>query len=215
MTLPLTPGMVVYPKNPEFRFDAVSRKAKGASSNGSLVTMGTHTGTHVDAPFHIDDAGGGVETLPLDALVGPARVVHLDADRNVEAADLEPLPWAGVERVLLRTANSARWASATAFDEKFCGLTGGAAAFLAAKKMKLVGVDYLSVDRFKSGTHPAHHALIGAGVVILEGVNLAAVPAGDYDLVCAPLLLPGSDGAPARVFLVQGKETSWRARRAG
>lgn len=202
VTLPMRPGMVVYPKNPEFRCDPVSRKALGASSNGSLVTMGTHTGTHVDAPFHIDDAGGGVETLPLDALVGPARVVALDVDRNIEAADLERHSWQGVQRVLLRTANSAKWAAAKAFDETFCGLTGGAAEFLAARKIKLVGVDYLSVDRFKSGTHPAHHALIGAGVVILEGVNLAGVPAGDYELFCGPLLIPGSDGAPARVFLI-------------
>ncbi len=203
LTLALQPGMIMYPNNPAFRFDPVSRKAAGASSNGSLVTMGTHTGTHVDAPFHIDDAGGGVETLSLDALVGPARVLALDVSRNVERADLEPLSLTGVERVLIRTANSAKWAAAKAFDEGFAGLTGEAAAFLAAKKLKLVGVDYLSVDRFRSGTHPAHHALIGAGVVILEGNNLTGVPAGDYELFCGPLLIPGSDGAPARVFLVQ------------
>src|SRR6185436_11932929 len=136
VTLDLKPGIPVYPKNPEFRFEAVSRIAQGASSNGSLVTMGTHTGTHVDAPFHIYDGQGGVETLPLDALVGPARVIRVDVtDRHVEARDLEPLEWGGVERVLIRTRNSDRWAAATAFDASFTGLAGDAAQFLAARKV--------------------------------------------------------------------------------
>jgi len=203
VTLDLTPGIPVYPKNPEFKFDPVSRIAQGASSNGSLITMGTHTGTHVDAPFHIYDGKGGVETLPLDHLAGKARVVHTGVtDRHVEERDLAGLDWAGVERVLLHTANSDRWATATAFNEAFVGLAGDGAAFLAAKKIKLVGVDYLSVDRFRSGTHPAHHALIDAGVTILEGVNLAGVPAGDYQLFVGALKIPGSDGSPARVFLI-------------
>lgn len=204
LTLPLRPGIPVYPGNPEFRFDPVSRIAKGASSNGSLVTMGTHTGTHVDAPFHIYDGKGGVETLPLDALVGRARVIRVEArDRHVEARDLEPLDWAGVERVLIATPNSDAWSQATAFNPAFVGLAGDGAQFLAARKVKLVGVDYLSVDRFRSGTHPAHHALIDAGVTILEGITLAGIAPGDYELVCAPLLIPGSDGAPARVYLIE------------
>ena len=204
LTLPLRPGIPVYPGNPAFRFDAVSRIARGASSNGSLVTMGTHTGTHVDAPFHIYDGRDGVEALPPDVLVGKARVIHVDAhDRHVEARDLAPLDWTGVERVLVRTPNSDRWATATAFDATFAGLAGDAGAFLAARKVRLVGVDSLSVDRMKSGNHPAHHALIDAGVVILEGLNLAGIAPGDYELFCGPLLIPGADGAPARVFLVE------------
>ena len=203
LTLDLRPCIPVYPGNPEFRFDPVSRIASGGSSNGSLISMGTHTGTHVDAPFHIYSDRGGVETLPLDHLIGPARVVHTGVDgRPVAARDLERLNWTGVERVLLQTANSDRWATATAFDKDFVGLTGDAAELLAARKIKLVGVDYLSVDRFRSGTHPAHHALIDAGVTILEGITLAGVPAGDYELVVGALKIPGSDGAPARVFLI-------------
>lgn len=204
VTLPLTPGIVVYPKNPHFQFDPVSRKKDGASSNGSLVTMGTHTGTHVDAPFHIDDAGGGVETLPLDALAGKCRVIHVDiSGRPVSADDLKTKHLDGVERLLIRTSNSDRWATAKAFDEAFVGLAGDAAQLIADKKLKLVGVDYLSVDKFRSGTHPAHHALIGGGVTILEGVNLANIREGDYELFVGPLLIPGSDGAPARVFLIE------------
>lgn len=204
VTLPLTPGIIVYPKNPQFRFEPVSRKKDGASSNGSLVTMGTHTGTHVDAPFHIDDAGGGVETLPLDALAGRARVVRIDVEgRPVSADDLKKKDLSGVERLLIRTSNSDRWATAKTFDEGFVGLSGDAAELIAKLKVKLVGLDYLSVDRFRSGTHPAHHALIGGSVTILEGVNLASISEGDYDLFVGPLLIPGSDGAPARVFLIE------------
>jgi arylformamidase len=204
VTLPMRPGMVVYPGNPGFRFDPVSRKAAGASSNGSLVTMGTHTGTHVDAPVHLDDAGGGVETLNLDALVGRARIIRLDVtNRPVTADDLRAKDLTGVERLLIRTGNSEKWATATGFDEGFVGLAGDAGELIAERKIKLVGVDYLSVDKFRSGTHPAHHALIGAGVVILEGVNLSNIKEGDYDLFVGPLLIPGSDGAPARVFLIE------------
>jgi len=203
VTLELKPGMIVYPKNPAFRIEPVSEIAKGGSSNTSIVTVGTHTGTHVDAPRHVYEGRPGLEGLPLDALVGPARVVRLTADRHVEAADLEPLDWTGVERVLIRTPNSDRWGAAREFNEGFIGLTGGAAAFLGSRKLKLVGVDYLSVDRVRSGTHPAHHALLDAGVVILEGVNLAGVEPGDYELFCGPMRIPGADGAPARVFLVQ------------
>ena len=203
VTLDLKPGMIVYPKNPEFRIEPVSEIAKGGSSNSSLVTLGTHTGTHVDAPRHVYDGRGGVETIPLEALVGTARVVRLSRPSHIEAADLEPLDWAGVERVLLRTPNSDRWGTAKAFDEGFVGLTGGAAAFLGLKKLRLVGVDYLSVDRIRSGTHPAHHALMDAGVTILEGLDLSQVEPGDYELFCGPLRIPGAAGAPARVVLVQ------------
>lgn len=203
VTLDLKPGMIVYPKNPEFGITPVSEIAKGGSSNTSLLSLGTHTGTHVDAPRHVYDGRGGVETLPLEALVGKARVIRLTRDAHVEAADLEALDWTGVERVLIRTPNSDRWGQATAFNESFIGLSGGAAAFLGARKLRLVGVDYLSVDRARSGTHPAHHALLDAGIVILEGLNLAGVEPGDYDLFCGPLKITGADGAPARVFLVQ------------
>ena len=155
-------------------------------------------------PSIIYDGKGGVESLPLEALVGRARVIRVEAvNRHVGAQDLEPLDWTGVERVLIRTPNSDRWATATGFDEGFVGLAGDGAQFLAARGVKLVGVDYLSVDRFRSGTHPAHHALIDAGVVILEGMTLAGIAPGDYDLFCGPLLVPGSDGAPARVFLIE------------
>ena len=204
VTLEMQRGMVVYPGCPEFGISQVASIAKGASTNQFLLTMGSHTGTHVDAPGHIFDGLGGIETLESETLVGPVRMVYLPFNRHIEVGDLKPLQWKGVLRVVFRTPNSERWeAGEEAFNQNFVALTGEAAEFLAGLRLKLVGVDYLSVDRFKSGDHPAHRALLEAGVTILEGLNLAKVPAGDYELFCGPLRISGSDGAPARVFLVK------------
>ena len=204
ITLDMRPGMVMYPGSPELTMVPYSKISKGGSTNSSLITMGTHVGTHVDAPDHIFDGLGGVESIMPESLVGPARVVYLPFNRHIEVADLKPLQWKGVLRVLFRTPNSDRWESGEdKFNESFIALTGEAAQFLAGLRVKLVAVDYLSVDRFKSGDHPAHSALLEAGITILEGVNLAKVPAGDYEMFCGPLKIGGADGAPARVFLVK------------
>jgi len=156
----------------------------------------------VDAPGHVVEGAGGVETIPPEALLGPARVMHVMTGQHIEKGDLEGR-LLGAKRVLFRTANSDGRVLAGQFDRSFSALGASGAEYLARLKMLLVGVDYLSVDRFKSGTHPAHSALIGAGVTILEGLNLAGVPEGDYELFCGPLLIPGADGAPARVFLIE------------
>ena len=204
VTLDLRPGMVLYPGSPEFRIEQHASIIKGASTNSSLLIMGTHTGTHVDAPDHIVDGLGGVECLSAESLIGPVQVVYLPFNRHIEVGDLKPLQWKGCLRVLFRTPNSDRWAAGEdKFFEPFVALTGEAAEYLAGLRLKLVGVDGLSVDRFKSGNHPAHSALLEAGITILEGVNLAGIAAGEYELFCGPLKLGGADGAPARVFLVK------------
>jgi len=204
VTLDMRRGMVVYPGCPEFKIDQIASIAKGASTNQFLLTMGSHTGTHVDSPGHISDGLPGVESLDPASLFGPVRVVYFPFKRHIEPADLKPMEWKGVLRVMFRTANSERWeAGEEEFSPDFVALTGEAAEFLAGLRVKLVGVDYLSVDRVKSGTHPAHHALLDAGITVLEGLNLAHVPAGDYEMFCGPLRISGSDGAPARVFLIK------------
>lgn len=204
VTVEMERGMPVYPGTPEFKIEQVSSIAKGASTNQFMLTMGSHTGTHIDSPGHITDGLPGVEDISPDSLIGPARLVYLPFNRHIDVADLKSLEWKGVLRVLFRTPNSDLWEKGeTAFNKDFFALTGPAAEFLAGLRLKLVGVDYLSVDRFKSGTHPAHHALLDAGITVVEGLNLAKVPAGDYELFCGPLRISGSDGAPARVFLVK------------
>jgi arylformamidase len=135
-------------------------------------------------------------------LVGPARVVRLDVTERIGAVDLAPLDWDGVERVLLRTGNSERLRNPE-FNPAFIYVDGSAAEFLWEKGIRLVGVDYLSVDQYHSPTHPAHHALLGKGIVIIEGLDLSAIEPGDYTLVAAPLKLVGAEAAPARVYLLE------------
>lgn len=202
VTLPMHDAMVVYHGDPPFSRCVASSLETGASSEVSILAMGSHTGTHVDVPAHMLRGGARLDDIPLDCLVGPVRVIDLRRiPGHIEARHLRRLVRKGVKRVLFRTKNSARWKILRAFDAGFVALSGDAAEFLVEKGVRLVGVDGLSVDRAGSGTHPAHRALLGAGIVVVEGLNLDGVPAGRYQLFCGPLRVARGDGAPARVLL--------------
>lgn len=195
-------GMVHWPGNPPVRLERVKDIARGGSSNVSALSLGVHTGTHVDAPVHFDPSGGGVDTLPLDALCGPARVIEIRDPVHVTVAELEAADVKAGERILCKTRNSpAAWARGEFVDDAV-HLSVEAAEWLVARKVKTVGIDYLSVGghRAKNGA-AVHHALIGAGIVIIEGLDLTSAPAGSCELFCLPLNLEGSDGAPARAVL--------------
>jgi arylformamidase len=196
ISVPIRPGMPTYPGDPTVTLERVKALADGDGVNLSRVDLGAHTGTHVDAPLHFIDGAEATETLPLDALVGPARVLDLTAAKRLDAAAFDGVELA--ERVLLKTSNSELWARGT-FAEDALQLDGGAAQVLVGGGVRLVGIDYLSI-----GDHDAHRVLLGAGVVPVEGLDLRGVEPGDYDLICAPLKLVGSDGAPARVLLRRG-----------
>ena len=187
VSVPIRPGMVTYPGDPEVRLERVSSIAEGAVANISRLDFGVHSGTHVDAPLHFIDGAPGAEALPIDVLVGPCVVV--------DGLDAEVAP--GTERVLFKTSNSRLW-ERDEFSEDSVKLGGDAAQVLVDKGVRLVGIDYLSI-----GDEEAHHALLEAGVVAIEGLDLGAVEPGEYRLVCAPLKLVGSDGAPARVLLLR------------
>jgi arylformamidase len=187
VSVPVRPGMVTYPGDPAVRLERVSSIADGEVANVSRLDFGVHSGTHVDAPLHFFEGAVGAEALPLDVLVGPCVVVD----------GLEPaaVP-AGAERVLFKTPNSRLW-ERDSFAGDFVQLDGEAARALVANGVWLVGIDYLSI-----GDEEAHRVLLAAGVVALEGLDLRGVEPGQYGLVCAPLKLVGSDGAPARVLLL-------------
>jgi arylformamidase len=198
----LTPGLASYPGNPEFEISPVKRIAAGDSSNNSRLVMGTHTGTHVDAPKHFFDGRPGVDALPLDLLVGRARVVDMPHRGGIGEAQLSSVGLREDLRLLLRTPNSALWNDPRhPFHTDYTYLTEDGAKFLVAQGVKVVGVDYLSVEQFHKAGAPAHHALLGAGIVIIEGLNLWDVEAGQYEMYCLPLRIEGADGAPARVVL--------------
>ncbi len=165
----LEAGIASYPGNPEFEMTPVKRISAGDSSNNSRLVMGTHTGTHVDAAKHFFDDRPGVDALPLDLLVGRARVIDMPHRGGITEQHLAAAGLREDLRVLLRTPNSALWNAKRGFYPDYTHLTGDGAKFLVDQGVKVVGVDYLSVEQFHKPGAPAHHALLGNGVVIIEG----------------------------------------------
>ena len=205
VTVPLSNDLPTYPGDPGLQIADWRSLSNGDSANVSVVNFGAHTGTHVDAPAHFIDGASKLESLSLDALIGEAVVVEAPNDHLVidEAFVTAHVP-RGTERVLFKTRNSAFWNEMPPrFHSDFTHLNRDAATWLAGQGAKLVGIDYLSIEKFKSPGHPTHLALLSKGVVIVEGLNLTGVPAGKYELFCLPLRLRShlGDGAPARAVL--------------
>ncbi len=203
VTVPIHAGMTVWPKDPSISFPLARSLARGDGANVTRIEMGAHTGTHIDAPCHFVPKGAGIDALPLETLIGPCRVFDLiDIPGHIDRAAVERCDLGGVTRALFKTRNSQRWARGeTAFDPNFVAVVADGARLLVERGVKLVGVDYLSVEPYGSKEHPVHHILLGANIVIIEGLNLNAVPAGDYELIALPLRLCDADGSPARVVL--------------
>ncbi len=199
VTVPLAPGLPVYPGDPPFEIEPVQRLGSAPFSL-SRMSLATHTGTHVDAPAHFLPGGATIDSLPLEILIGKARVVEILARERIERTDLEPQDLRDDLRILLKTRMSGQMLK-PGFQEDHLYLSGDAAAYLAQAGLKLVGFDYLSVDRYGVPDYPAHHALLEAGVVIVEALDLSEVEPGEYDMTCLPLRVAGGDGAPARVIL--------------
>jgi arylformamidase len=200
VTVPLSADLPGYPGDPPFelRFDA--RLADGDVSNTSRLSLGSHAGTHVDAPFHFLVDGASVDRLPLDVLVGRARVVEVSARERIERADLETLDLRDDLRLLLKTRMSGLLRKPPLYRD-WVHLAPEAARYLVDAGLKLVGIDYVSVDPHGSTDFPAHQILLEAGVVIVEGLDLSEAEPADYDMTCLPLLVAGADAAPARVVL--------------
>ena len=202
ITVPMQSEMPVWPGTKGIRLTPIMRLENGDSSNLSRLDCNLHTGTHVDAPSHFLADGTTVETLPLDVLVGPAFVAHLLKVKYVTPEDLANLNLpSNVKRLLLRTRNSELWTTETTeFRKDFVALTPDAAQWIVDNGISLIGVDYLSVQRY-SDDSVTHEILLGAGVVALEGLNLSGVQSGFYELICLPLRLVGAEASPVRAIL--------------
>jgi len=212
ISLPISESLVVWPKDPPVHITQPFHLERGDNATVSRLDMSAHTGTHVDAPAHFIQGGASVDTLDLNVLVGPALVVEaLEAD-TLSADLLAKLPIPpGTERVLFHTRNSDLWGRGEVdvaqlhirreFARDFVAISEDGARWLVARGVRLVGVDYLSVGPFGQ-TRPTHQALLSAGIICLEGLNLSGIIPGLYHLVCLPLKIAGIEGAPARAILI-------------
>jgi arylformamidase len=200
VTQPISPAMPVWPGDSPVRLARVRSMDKGERNNLSEMACSVHIGTHVDAPLHFIAGGIDIPALSLDALIGPARLVELPDVDEITVASLSRLDMRAVTRVLFKTRNGRL--SRDVFQKAFVAIAPDAAGWLVEHGVRLVGIDYLSVESF-GGDGSVHRRLLDAGVVLVEGLDLADAPPGDYMLYCLPLKLVGSEGAPARVVLVQ------------
>jgi arylformamidase len=204
ISMDVAPGMLHYGKRPEV-YD-VERIADGQASNVSRWLIGSHTGTHVDAQRHFVEGGGSVEQLPLDELVGPARVIDCTAtDEPISAEVVEAAGLDGATRVLFKTSNSELRLTKPELDPTWVGIAPEAAQLLVDRGVRFVGLDYITVDTHANSVEwPVHHILLGAGVTILEGADLRGIADGTYFMCCLPVRLVGSEAAPARTILIEG-----------
>ena len=202
ISLTIAEDLPVWPGDPKIELRKISKIEDGEEANVTHISASVHIGTHVDAPDHFLGNGQTVENIPLDLLVGAAFVVEMHVDGQISAVDLQSasIP-EGTKRLLIKTANSQLWAEGvTEFKSDFIALEADAAAYLVNQGVEVVGVDYLSVAPFADPA-PTHRILLEAGVLVIEGLNLSGVEPGEYTLLCLPLKISGSDGAPARVLL--------------
>jgi arylformamidase len=203
ISLPISQALPVWPGDPPVHVEQVLHLDRGDQMTLTRLEMGAHTGTHVDAPAHFVAGGMTVDALDLEMLVGPALVVGVpDAGAlTAEVLDRLDIP-AGALRLLFRTRNSDLWERGeTGFYREFVGVTADGAQWLVDRGVQLVGIDYLSVSPYDDPI-PPHQVLLGARVIVLEGLNLSAIAPGTYDLICLPLCIRGAEGAPARAILV-------------
>jgi arylformamidase len=205
ISLTVTPALPVWPGDPTIVLERMVKMEDGAHNNISRIASGVHAGTHVDAPYHFIADGKTIESLSLETLTGPAQVVEIPAScKLIGAEDLKNagvVP--GMKRVLLKTSNNLYWQQpGLPFQKDFTAVRQDGAAYLVECGVRLVGIDYFSIAPFGDSV-PTHRTLLGAGMVILEGINLSGVPNGTYQLYCLPMKLGGSDGAPARAILIE------------
>jgi arylformamidase len=206
ITAPVSPRSVMWPGNEPPSQKFTSHTERGDPSTVSRWELSAHTGTHADARMHFIPGGWTVESLELSRCVGPCRVVDLTRlEGHVGRADLEAAEVAGTVRLLLKTRNSELGLlDREGFEEDYAAISLEAAEYLVEIGVETVGVDYLSVEPFEDKEFNTHHALLGADVVVLEGLVLAGVEPGEYFLACLPLKLAGSDGSPVRAILMRG-----------
>jgi arylformamidase len=205
ISVPLYTGMVHWPDNSPVQIERMMDLEHGDAANVSKIELGAHTGTHMDAPKHFFTDGVGLDEMPLEAAIGPARVIQIEHPNAILPAELEAHNLQTGERVLFRTRNSERCWKSNDFIEDFVYISAAAAQFLVDKQVRTIGIDYLSVGGYVYDGVETHQILLKAGIWLIEGLNLSSILPGVYELVCLPLRIVGADGAPARAILRSSK----------
>jgi len=201
VSVTLRTGMVSWPGDPPARISHALDMERGDPCTVSLLEMGAHTGTHMDAPAHFVRGGIGIDAMPPDAAIGSARVIPIRDRESIKTDELVRHSIRRGERVLFKTHNSGHCWDTDSFFEDFVYLSATAAQYLVERQVRLVGVDYLSVGGFRADGVETHQALLRAGIWVIEGLNLRPVRPGRVQLVCLPLKIAGGDGAPARALV--------------
>jgi arylformamidase len=201
VTVAISNDLPVYPGDPAINIIRTHSLEKGDVARVSHLSFGTHIGTHIDPPSHFMMDGITLDRVPLEVLIGPALVIDAGDVSSIDAAALERAELDGATRVLFKTRNSRFWQASKIFREDYVYLETEAAELLVKRGVQLVGIDYLSIERFNFDRPTTHWTLLGNNVVIVEGLDLSEVPPGDYELICLPLKIKDGDGGPARVVL--------------
>ncbi len=204
ITLPVKPGMLRWPGDALVRVRKIKEMNKGAGNNLSSISLGSHAGTHMDAPLHFFANGKSLDKMPIEAVIGPARVVEIKDEECVKVSELARFNFRKGERILIKTRNSC-FIKERSFRKNFVYISLPAAKYIVSRGVMTVGVDYLSVGGFKKDGPEVHRTLLGAGIWIIEGLDLTKVRSGKYNLFCLPLKTTGLEGAPARVVVRKQK----------
>lgn len=200
VTLTISDDLTVWPGNPKVTINKKKNITSGDSCNTSQLDMGSHTGTHIDAPYHFEEDGLKLDQIPLNTLIGKVRVFRFETEEEIGLKEVKAMDIVNVNRVLFRTINSSYWKS-NEFRKGFTAITSEAARYLVDSGIILVGIDYLSIENFDNKAHETHHILLRNGVIILEGLDLSDINPGDYELIALPLKIKDGDGSPVRAIL--------------
>ena len=202
ISLPISSELVSWPGDPSPKLIKVLSINEGDACNVTKLEMGVHTGTHIDSPNHFIEDGITTDSMQLEVLMGKCLVIEITSKSNIQVSDLYDFEIGKYERLLLKTKNSVHWENGSKkFDKNFIALSLEAAEYLVKSGIKLIGIDYLSIEAYGVREHTVHHHLLNNQIAILEGLNLSKVDEGEYELICLPLKLVDCDGAPVRAIL--------------
>ncbi len=201
ISVALTDGMLHWPDDPPVEINKVLDMTKGDECNLTHLSMAAHAGTHIDSPRHFRKTGASIDKMPPDAAVGKAKVIEITDKEIIRVEDIRPHRIRSGERILFKTRNSKRSWDKKPFRKDFVHLSTEAAEYLADRKVRTIGIDYLSIGGYNGNVVEVHNIILKAGIWVIEGLNLNNIKPGNYELICLPIKIAGSDGAPARAII--------------